>query len=312
MSYLAQATSGPIDRPVFALIYAQSKVGKSTLGASAPMAQFLDFEDSSEHLNVSRLGSDVLTSFDITIAVLKEIRDSDDSYPFRSLVLDSADKLEGMIHRHVVKTINDEDGKNFNSVEDIGYAKGYIYALPYWTEILSLLREIQILKKMHIIIIGHANVKRFNDPYLNEGYDRFEIKLHHKAADLIKESVDMILFMRKEVSIVKDRNKKVKAFNVDERRIFTQMEPAFDAGSRVSLPASFPIPEKNGFDVLLNHIKDARELTPMDLVKKCLFAIEKVNDDDMKKEMTNSVQENKNDISKLRMILEMIDQKIRG
>lgn len=308
MSLLSQTTAGKIDKPIFALIYAESKVGKTTFAASSPKPLFLDFEDSSEHLNVTRLGSDKLPSYDAVTILLQEILD-EDTIPYQSLTLDSLDRLELRIHEKVCKD------HECHAIEDIGWSKGYIHALPYWADILKLLRLIQIKHKTHIILIGHALVKKFNDPYLNEGYDRYQIKLHHKAADIVKESVDMILFIRNEVAIKKEGKgpmAKTKAFNIEERYMHTQLEAAFDAGSRTPLPSKFAIPEHNGFDTLLGHYKNAKDLTADDLYEQCLEAIKKVVDEDTRKTMKDYIDKHKEDQGTLTVALERIKDKTRG
>ena len=172
-----------------------------------------------------------------------------------------------------------------------------------------LLRQIQRKHKTHIIIIGHADKRKFQDPYLNEAYDRYQIKLHHKAADIVKESVDMILFMRKEVAIKKEgkgSNVKIKAFNVEERVIHTQLEPAFDAGSRMPLPASFEVPENGGFQKLLQLVNDAKEFSAEDLFKQCFEAIKRVQDEDTRLLMHEHISKNKENAGQLRAALDRI------
>jgi len=307
MSLLSRAKSGVIQKPPFMLVYAQSKVGKTTFAASAKDPLFLDFEDSSEHLSVTRLSSEDLPSYEATIDLLSEMRDAP-KLDFGALVADSLDRLEMRIHERVCR-----DHKVV-AIEDIGFSKGYIHALPYWQEILSLMRQIQQKHSIPVILIGHALVKKFQDPYLNEAYDRYEIKLHWKAADLVKESVDMILFMRKDVAIKKEGRgtmAKTKAFNVEERLIHTQLEPAFDAGSRISLPSSFVVPEHNGFAVLEELIKSAKEATPADLYKQCCQAIKKVTDQETRKTMQDYVDQHKEDKSSLTSALERIQAKTK-
>lgn len=308
MSLLSRATTGAIDKPIFALLYAQSKVGKTTFAGSSPNPFFLDLEDSSEHIsNIKRLGSDDLTSYERVIDLFDEIL-ALPQWDRESIIIDSLDRLETRIHERVCRD------HNCHAIEDIGYSKGYIHALPYWTEILSLLRRVQKKHKVHVVLIGHALVKKFQDPYLNESYDRYEIKLHHKAADMVKESVDMILFMRKDVAIKKEGKgsmAKTKAFNVEERLIHTQLEPAFDAGSRITLPSSFEVPETNGFNVLLKLVEDAKEVSAADLYDQCQRAIKRVTDKETAGAMTEYVDKHKEDKGALQAALERITQKLR-
>jgi len=313
MGLLSQVSKGKLNKPIFGLIYAKSKVGKSTFVASAPDVLFLDFENSTELMNVERLSSEVLCDYEAVVTLLEELVDAE-KIDYKSIGLDSLDRLELLIHDKVVRSCEETSGKSYGTIADIGYKQGYIFALPYWTEILGLLRQIIRKHKTHVMLIGHANVVKYTDPYLNEGYDKYEIKLHHKAADLIKESIDMILFMRKDIAIKKEGKgnfQKTKAYNVDERFIHTQLEAAFDAGSRIPLPKFFEVPEENGFQILLDHAKEARELSPKDLLDQIEIALKRVEDEDDVKNLNEYIKKNKDNAAVLRATLTRILDKTK-
>ena len=300
MGLMDRISTGKVDLPVFCCLYAQIGVGKTTFAASAPDVLFLDYEHSSDNLDVAR---EHIDNFEAGMQTLNDLLLDD--HPFKSLVIDTVDQLEGCVHRQVAR----DEGKQ--SIDDIGFQKGYMYALAYWDQILKKLNEIRIKKKMHIILLGHANVKRFNDPYLNEGYDRFEIKLHHKAADLIKEQVEMLLFARKDVSIKKERSGKIKAVNVTERLIHTQLEVAFDAKNRIGLPSSFEMPEKGCFQLLQQYISNARGETPEELYKQCCEATKRILDEDVRKDIQAYIDKNKTFTNTLRSALDRIVAKTK-
>ena len=50
-----------------------------------------------------------------------------------------------------------------------GYGKGYVRALGLWR---TLLKKLSILNhKMHVLMIGHAQIKSFQDPDLASAYE---------------------------------------------------------------------------------------------------------------------------------------------
>ena len=67
-------------------------------------------------------------------------------------------------------------------------------ALDLWR---TLLRELSVLNdKMHVLLIGHAQIKSFQDPELPTAYDRYQLKINDKAAALVREAADAVLFAR--------------------------------------------------------------------------------------------------------------------
>ena len=40
---------------------------------------------------------------------------------------------------------------------------------------------------MHVLMIGHAQIKSFQDPNLPSAYDRYQLKINDKVAALVRE-----------------------------------------------------------------------------------------------------------------------------
>ena len=97
---------------------------------------------------------------------------------------------------------------------------------------------------MTVIQIAHADIKRFDSPE-HEPYDRYVIKLHARAAALLQEHSDIVLFANYRVSTVKSDvgfNKKVtRALGSGERVLYTAERPAFLAKNRFGLPDTLPL-----------------------------------------------------------------------
>jgi AAA domain len=99
-----------------------------------------------------------------------------------------------------------------------------------------LLKELAILNRtMHVLMIGHAQIKSFQDPDLASAYDRYQLKINDKAAALVREAADAVLFARFETELVRDggngrSNAKVRVDGV--RVMYTE------SGRRLSSSAS--------------------------------------------------------------------------
>ena len=174
-------------------------------------------------------------------------------HKYKTVVLDSADHLEPLIWKHLCATYVGAKGERYDSVEDFGYGKGYIEALDLWRQILDGLNALRNEKGMAIIIVAHAEVKRFESP-TTASYDRYQIKLHKRAADLVSESVDCILFADYKTVIEKEEkgfgSQKNRGISTGERYLFTQAAPGFIAKNRYSLPPELPLSWKAVSDAL--------------------------------------------------------------
>lgn len=219
------------------LLHGAEKVGKSTFMSQAPNPIFIRTEDGLNGVEaaafpVAKTFQDVLEA----LAVLAR-----DEHDFKSVIIDSADWLERLIHKKVC------EDDNVVSIELAGggYGKGYGIALNNWTEVLKALDFLNKEKKMIVGIICHSIVIPFNDPE-HEPYDRYEMKLHQPkkttgAKDLLLEWADIIGFAAPKIYVNKkgDKGKEVQRgiASGESNKLNLVGRPAFVAGNRYSLPA---------------------------------------------------------------------------
>jgi hypothetical protein len=222
---------GKLDQPRRTLLYAPEGVGKSTFASRAHAPIFICAEDGTAQLDVVRLPTpkewkDVLGS--ITALTTNK-------HDFRTLVVDTLDWIEPMLWQHICQ----RDRKD--NVEAYGYGRGYTAALDEWRLFVSALERLRRETRMEVILLAHAWIKAFKDPE-SDGYDRYELKLHNKAAGLLKEWCDSVLFANYETLQAKDeRTKRVRGVSSGARIIHTGRTAAFDAKSRFGLPATLPL-----------------------------------------------------------------------
>ncbi|CAK0774734.1 Oxidoreductase [uncultured Gammaproteobacteria bacterium] len=216
------------------LEYGVAGVGKTTFAAGAPDPVFILTEDGLGTLDAAHFP--FARSFDEVMEALTVLYDQD--HAFRTVVIDSVDWLEPLIWAQVCKE------NNWSSIEDAGYGKGYVAALPLWRQYIDGLNALRDEKDMTVIQIAHSDIKRFDSPE-HEPYDRYVIKLHARAAALLQEHSDAVLFANYRISTVKSDvgfNKKVtRALGSGERVLYTAERPAFLAKNRYGLPDSLPL-----------------------------------------------------------------------
>lgn len=226
---LKDLKKGATNLPPRIMIYGVGGVGKTRLASEAPGAVFIKTEDGEGALDI--------TSFPLakTYADVMEALGClyTEDHGFRYLVVDSADWLEPIIWAETCAR------NGWANIETPGYGKGYAAALDIWREYLEGLAALRNERGMGIIQIAHTNIKRFENPE-TEPYDRYVIKLNDKAAGLLHEHCDAVLFMQYRVSTVKSdigfNKKAVRAVGGNSRILYTGERPAFLAKNRYNMP----------------------------------------------------------------------------
>lgn len=215
------------------VLYGPHGIGKSTFGAKSERPVFLPFEDGLSGISVDAYP--LVTEWDQLMAAMTDLYTS--AYGFKTLVIDSLDWAEDVILKKVCK-----DSKK-NSIEDIPYGKGYVMALDLWRKWLSALDALRIEKGIVPLLLAHHEQKRYESPE-TESYDRLQLKLHRKAADLIQEWADIVAFVNYKVytksSSTGFGQTVAKAIGAGERVMYLAEKPAFVAKNRYGMPDEIP------------------------------------------------------------------------
>lgn len=228
---LKDVRRGKIETPDRVLLYGPEGIGKSTFGSGSPAPIFLGAEEGTAHLDIARFPRPENFE-DVRDAIRTLVNEKHD---FKTLVVDTLDWLEPLIWEFICK----RDGEK--NIESYGYAKGYIAALDQWRVFLADLERVWTQKKMNIVLLAHSWIKSFKNP-TGEDYDRYELKLHAKAAGLLKEWSDHVFFAQYETYAKKDeRTKRVRGVDTGARLIFTERRAAYDAKHRGFLPEELPL-----------------------------------------------------------------------
>lgn len=216
------------------LIHGVAGVGKTTFAANAERPVVIATEDGLGAIDVPHFP--LAKSFEAVMEALVALYS--ESHEFTTVVVDSIDWLEPLIWKRAC-----EENK-WGSIEEPGYGKGYVAALDLWRQYLEGLNALRDERGMTVIQIAHTDIKRFDSPE-HEPYDRYIIKLHARAAALLQEHSDVVLFANYRISTVKSDvgfNKKVtRALGSGERVLYTAERPAFLAKNRYSLPDTLPL-----------------------------------------------------------------------
>jgi hypothetical protein len=247
---LANVEKGKRVRPIRALLHGTEGVGKSTFGASAPNPIFLCAESGTDHLDVARFP--LISCWEDALDAVEVL--SSDAHDYQTLVVDTVDWLEPFCWKYVVDHAPaDKSGRKPKSIEEVsgGFSKGYIVALEHWTILLDRLEKLQAKRGMHVVLLAHTEIKNFQNPE-GENFDRYQMRLHHKAAGKLMQWVSAVLFASFEMGVVAKENKAI-GVGTGARILRTEKRPAFDAKNRYGLPFRMPLSWDEFFEAVKNH-----------------------------------------------------------
>jgi len=228
---LSSITKGGPQRPPLTVIHGGPGMGKTTFAAHAPSPVIMPIEQGLGDLTVDAFPQpETLDEVMEGIASLYE-----EGHGFETLALDSLSALEPLIWRKVAQD------HNVTSIEDLGFGKGYVYAMDYWRELVAATMG---LAKRGItpILIAHSEIIKFDAPD-TDAYDRYQIKLHKRAFQHLYEQADVIGFSHEPVYVSKENTKdtKGKAKPKGERQLRLVESPAVIAKNRYSMPETVPL-----------------------------------------------------------------------
>lgn len=227
-------TSGKKAVPYRVVLYGTEGIGKSTFANNFPAPVFLDTEGSTERMDVQRFNTP--KTLDDVLADIEQLKT--ESHSFKTLVIDTFDKLEILVNDKVCEE------NHVTGLESIGYGKGYTYVAEKVNKILNKLDELRSERGMHIVIVCHAQLRKIEQPEEMGAYDHWELKLSKKAAPMLKEWCDLLLFANYKTYVVKTDNGSRKAQG-GKRMMYTTHTPAWDAKNRDGLPEELTLEYKN-------------------------------------------------------------------
>ena len=227
-------TKGKRARAQKVVIYGTEGIGKSSLASQFPEPLFIDTEGSTDNMDVARL--DKPTSWIMLnnqIAFIKA-----NPTVCKTLVVDTIDWAESLC----VDNLCAMHGKK--GIEDFGYGNGYVYAKEEMGRFLNKLQDL-IEIGINVVLTAHAQIRKFELPDEMGSYDKYELKLGKKTssqtAPLVKEWADLLLFCNYKTYLISQEKSTKKKAQGNQRVMYTEHNPAWDAKNRHGLPSELPL-----------------------------------------------------------------------
>lgn len=297
-SVLERVQAGRIEMPVRALISGSEGVGKSTFAAGAPSPIFLTGDNGTSLLDVVRLPvprtwGDVLEAVDAL--ALEE-------HPYKTFVADPVNWLESLVYDQVCKD------NGWKDIEAPGYGKGYAAALDQWRVLVARVERLWSEKKMHVLFVAHCAIRSFKNPE-GEDYDRYTLAMHEKAAGLLRQWCDAVLFARHEAFAKTDqKTKRVRGVSSGARVIHTQWTAAYDAKNRYNLPEELPL----SWEAFFGAVKANGPVRAAELRAEIAAGVAEIGDQAVTTKVDGYVAEAKDDVARLAEIANAVAMKLNA
>lgn len=231
---LASIQKGGTRKPPIIAMHGSPGIGKTTFASQAPAPIFLRTEDGLGALTTDAFP--LAESWQDVIDAISALFSEPHSY--QTLCVDSLSALETLIWRAVARD------HNKHSIEEMGYGRGYVIALEYWSQFLAGIAALRDQKGLTPVLIAHSDIVRFDSPEV-EPFDRYGIKLHKRAFQLLYERADIIGFANWRTLIVRDDvgfdQTQTRGVRTNERLLHLVEKPAYIAKNRYGLPETIPL-----------------------------------------------------------------------
>ena len=229
-----QISRGIIQGAQKIVIYGPEGIGKSYFASKFPNPVFIDTEGSTKHMDVARTPKP--TSWTMLVEQVKYFKANPTACD--TLIIDTVDWAEQLCMADICAKAQKK------GIEDFGYGKGYTYLAEEFGRLLNLLEDL-IELGVNIVLVAHAQMRKFEQPDELGAYDRWELKLQKKTAPMVKEWADMVLFANYKTYVVnvdgQGADKGTNKARGGKRGIYTTHHPCWDAKNRHDLLSEIPL-----------------------------------------------------------------------
>ena len=221
------------------VLFGTGGIGKTTIACLAPgPVAFIDADESLPTLKASLKENSIKLPTIVSAhdwASVRSALQSDGWDDIKTIVIDTATKLEELAVAHTIKTVKHEKGNSVSSIEGYGFGKGFQFVFDTFLPLLGDLDR-HVRAGRNVILIAHECTSNVPNPK-GEDWIRYEPRLQNPNSGKasirlrLKEWADHVLFLGYDVEVNKDTG---KAAGHGSRTLYTAELPFCMAKSRTT------------------------------------------------------------------------------
>lgn len=251
------------ERAPIVTIYGTDGVGKTTLASEFPSPIYLptsgERAPSDIDLQVPGAIESLEDVYDLVGELLTTNEDGTLAHDFRTLIIDSLDGLEPLVHKVTCARIGATSIDDSSSGSTAAFGRGYREADVEWGEFTDAMDALAAAG-INVVLLAHPGIVTFNSP-VSDPYSRYEVKLQKRGAALIREKSDVVAFVNYRVTLVKADPKNPKSHQHaegKERIIHLAENAGFVAKSRFPTPDSIKYVKGKGYAELAKYFPNVQ------------------------------------------------------
>lgn len=215
-------------QPLRMFLYSRQGWGKTTFASQMPNPLFLLTEQGTGRS--LKVNATTITSYDDLISVFQELS-KDPKHGYKTIVIDTVTGLEPMVAEKVLSDYKGKKDTTLNTLDAIGYGKGYTTARALWRDIADWVTWFRDNQKVSVILLAHALIKMFNNPS-GENFDWWQISLDKNATEVLTMDMDVVAFGDFFIEIKGEGTEKKKAQGKPKRKMFLTNGATWTAKAR--------------------------------------------------------------------------------
>lgn len=225
--------------PPALVLYGMEGIGKSTLASCAPNPVFIAPEDP----GIPGIKALIPKTYEEVLESIGALYN--EKHDFLTVVIDTATRIEPLLWNYVVRTVPNEKGTTMRDIKNYGFNAGYDHAVSELGNFLAGLDALRFDRGMGVIVLGHVETERVESPE-SEGYDRYRIKMHKKAAAALCEWSTATMLVLPKASVIaagetKSGDERKRAIGDGTSVVYTTHRPSRQAKNRYHLPEEIPV-----------------------------------------------------------------------